>query len=92
MTCCDELALIGVVQHGLEEGVGKKAAAAVEGGEVPHDAAAITAGGHALLTRAGLHPDAVHCPLVLLHHMPTIHWHSSDWKCSAIRVTSSHLH
>ena len=66
LTCCDKLALIGVVQHRLEESVGKEAAAAVEGGEVPHDAAAVAAGRHTLLPAAGLHPDAIHCTFVLL--------------------------
>lgn len=56
-----------MVQHGLEEGVGEEAAAAVEGGEVPDDAAAIAAGCDTLLAAAGLHLDAVHCTLVLLH-------------------------
>lgn len=57
-----------MVQHSLEESVGKEAAAAVEGGQVPDDAAAIAAGCDTLLTAAGLHLDAVHCTLVLLHN------------------------
>lgn len=57
-----------MVQHSLEESVGKEAAAAVKGGQVPDDAAAITAGCDTLLTAAGLHLDAVHCTLVLLHN------------------------
>ena len=56
-----------MVQHGLEEGVGKEAAAAVKSGQVPDDAAAVTAGRDTLLPTAGLHLDAVHCTLVLLH-------------------------
>ena len=67
-TCRDKLAFIWVVQHSLEEGVGEEAAAAVEGGQVPDDATAIAAACHALLTTAGLHLDAVHCTLVLLHN------------------------
>ena len=58
-----------MVQHSLEEGVGEQAAAAVEGGEVPHDAAAIAAGCHTLLPAAGFHSDACHCTFVLLHAM-----------------------
>lgn len=56
-----------MVQHCLEERVGKEAAAAVEGGQVPDDAAAVAAGCHTLLSTAGLHLDAVHRTLVLLH-------------------------
>ena len=64
-----------MVQHSLEESVGEEAATAVEGGEVPNDAAAIAAGCDTLLTAAGLHLDAVHCTLVLLHNNIT---HSSE--------------
>ena len=65
-TCSDKLALIRVVHHSLEQGVGKQAATAPEGAEVPDDAAAVAAGAHTLITAAGLHLDAVHCSLVLL--------------------------
>lgn len=57
-----------MVQCSLEEGVGKEAAAAMKGGEVPDDAAAVTAGSHALIPLACLHLDAVHCTLVLLQY------------------------
>lgn len=57
-----------MVQCSLEEGVGKEAAAAMKGGEIPDDAAAVTAGSHALIPLACLHLDAVHGALVLLQH------------------------
>ena len=56
-----------MVQHSLEESIGEEAAAAVEGCQVPDDAAAIAAGCNTLLTTAGLHLDTVHCALVFLH-------------------------
>lgn len=56
-----------MVQHSLEESIGEEAAAAVEGCQVPDDAAAVTAGCDTLLTAACLHLDAVHCSLVLLY-------------------------
>ena len=67
-TCSDELAFIRVVGNSLEEGVGKQAAAAMKGGQVPDDAAAIATGSHTLIAAAGLHLDAIHRPLVLLHN------------------------
>ncbi len=68
LTCSDKLALIRVVQCSLEQGVRKEAAAAMKGGEIPDDAAAVAAGSHALIPLARLHLDAVHCTLVLLQH------------------------
>ena len=67
-TCSDKLALIRVIHCSLEQGVSKEAAAAMKGGEIPDDAAAVTAGSHALIPLACLHLDAVHCTLVLLQH------------------------
>ena len=40
-TCSDDLALIRVVGSGFEDGVGKQAGTALEGGEVPDDAGAV---------------------------------------------------
>lgn len=65
-TCGDKLALIRMVDNCLEEGVGKEAAAAREGGQVPDDAATIAAGRHKLIPATGFHQDGVHSSLVLL--------------------------
>lgn len=76
-----------MVQHGLKKRVGKEAAAAVEGGQIPDDAAAVAAGGHTLLPAAGLHLDAVHCTLVLLHTVTdsSVLFSQYSKKCSIVR-------
>jgi hypothetical protein len=50
--CRHDLALIWVVDHAEEEGVGKQALPAPAGCEVPDDAGAVTAGTHTLVITA----------------------------------------
>ena len=61
-----DLGLIGVIRASLEEGVRGELAAAVKGGEVPDDGAAVGARTDALAV-VGAQREGVHGTLVLLH-------------------------
>mmetsp|Transcript_47272 Transcript_47272/g.94762 ORF Transcript_47272/g.94762 Transcript_47272/m.94762 type:complete len:240 (-) Transcript_47272:703-1422(-) len=73
----EELALVGVVEDGLEEGGSEERVVAHEAPHVPDDAAPVRARRHKLHVVAA-HPDAVDRGLVLLHrpqHHPALRRH-----------------
>mmetsp|Transcript_18684 Transcript_18684/g.44492 ORF Transcript_18684/g.44492 Transcript_18684/m.44492 type:complete len:327 (+) Transcript_18684:190-1170(+) len=73
----EELRLVGVVEHGLEEGGREERVVAHEAPHVPDDAAPVRARRHKLHVVAP-HLDAVHRRLVLLHapqHHPALRRH-----------------
>jgi len=65
--CCDQLALVGMIDHSQEECVGKQTLPPPARIQIPDDAAAVTAGADTFTICGALDHNAVDWTLVVLH-------------------------